>query len=79
MMPENERWEGLELLGFWALLLGVIAAVLFVGAGIVELGKRILAVLWPWIQAHSDQLIVGLFIGISIATVVALCVEEKRR
>ena len=79
MIPENERWEGIELLGYWALLLGLIAAVLFAAAGVVELGKRILAVLWPWMQAHSNQLIVGLFIGISIATVVALCVEEKKR
>ena len=78
MTTEDDRWEGLELLGFWALLAGVIAAVLFVGAGIVELGKRILAVLWPWVQANSDGLTLGLGLSVAIAAVAALCFEADR-
>lgn len=79
MTHDDERWEGLELLGYWALLAGVIAAVLFVGAGIVELGKRILAIVWPWVQAHSDGLTLAIGIGIALGAAVALCVEGKRR
>ena len=80
MTPDDhDRWEGLELLGYWALLAGVIAAVLFVGAGIVELGKRILAVVWPWVQAHSDELTTGLSIAVVLAALLAFNVEGGRR
>lgn len=75
-MPE--RWEGLELLGYWALLLGLITTLLFIAAGIVEIGKRILAVLWPWVQAHSDELIVGLSIVVVIGIFVALALENRQ-
>jgi hypothetical protein len=78
MTPENDRWEGLELLGYWALLAGVIAAVLVIGAGVVELGKRILAVVWPWVQAHSDELTIGLAIAVVLAALLALIVEDRR-
>ena len=86
MTPKNDRWTGLALIGYWSLLIAMLAAVLAVAcgilwlaAGIVELGKRILAGVWPWVQANSDGLTIGLTIGVLIGAFVALVVEDKRQ
>ena len=79
MTPDRPRIDWL-LIAFWsALLFAALSFACVVGAGIVELGKRILAALWPWVQAHSDQLTIGLAISVTIGAVVALIVEDKRR
>ena len=56
----------------------IVAGALYVGAGIVEMGKHILAALWPWFVAHSDGLTLGLAIGISLGIVLALALEVRR-
>jgi hypothetical protein len=56
----------------------IVAGALYVGAGVVEMGKHILAALWPWVQAHSDGLTIGLVIGGSLGIVLALALEGRR-
>ena len=74
------------LAAFWAALLFaalafacvIVGGALYVGAGIVEMGKHILAALWPWFVAHSDGLTLGLAIGCSLGIVLALALEGRR-
>ena len=67
------------LVAFWAALLcAALAFACVVGAGIVYVGQRILAALWPWVQAHSDGLTIGLVIGGSLGIVLILALEGRR-
>ena len=68
------------LIVFWlALLCAALAFALVIGAGVVWLIGRAFMAVWPWVQAHSDQLTLGLAIGIAIGAVVALAMEDGRR
>ena len=62
----------------FAFLFALAGGALYVGAGIVYVGQRILAALWPWVQAHSDGLTIGLVIGCSLGIVLALALEDRR-
>ena len=73
--PRRIDWLALALI---ALLFAALSFACVIGAGIVELGKRILAALWPWFVAHSDELTIGLIIGCAIGIVVALALEGRR-
>jgi hypothetical protein len=67
------------LVVFWtALLCAALSFACVVGAGIVHVGQRILAALWPWVQAHSDGLTLGIGIGISLGAVLLLALEDRR-
>ena len=78
MTPTRPRVDWL-LAAFWAaLLFAALSFACVIGAGIVYVGQRILAALWPWVQAHSDELTIGLGIGIALGVVVALIVEDRR-
>ena len=74
--PRRVDW----LLAAFMAAIGVaaLAFACVVGAGIVELGKHILAALWPWFVAHSDDLTLGLAIGISLGIVLLLALEGRR-
>lgn len=79
MTPTRPRRIDWLLVVFWAaLLFAALSFACVIGAGIVELGKRILAVAWPWVQAHSDGLTIGLCISVTIGAVVALAMEDRR-
>ena len=79
MTPDRPRIDWL-LVVFWAaLLFAALSFACVIGAGIVYVGQRILAALWPWVQTHSDELTIGLAISVTIGAVVTLIVEDKRR
>ena len=74
----TRRVDWLRFAFLFALAGGALSFACVIGAGIVELGKRILAALWPFFVAHSDELTIGLIIGCAIGIVVALVVEDRR-
>ena len=56
----------------------IVGGALYAGAGVVEMGKLLLAALWPWFVAHSDGITLGLGIGLSLGIVLALALEGRR-
>ena len=68
------------LIAFWAALLcAALGFACVVGAGVVYVGQRILAALWPWFVAHSDDLTLGLAIGLSLGIVLRLALALRGR
>ena len=66
--------------GFWtAVLCGALAFACVVVAGLLFVGQRILAVVWPFFVAHSDGLALGLGIAVVLAALMAVNLEGKRR
>ena len=41
--------------------------------------RAVWPVAWPWVQANSDEIALGLSIAVVLGAVVALAVEDKRR
>ena len=74
--PRRVDWL---LAAVWAaLLFAALAFACVVGAGIVYVGQRILAALWPWFVAHSDGITLGLVIGLSLGFVLSLALAGRR-
>jgi hypothetical protein len=73
------RIDWIALVTWSALLLAALSFAFVVGAGVVWLGQRILAAVWPFAQAHSDGLTLGLCIGVALAAGVALALESDKR
>jgi hypothetical protein len=78
MTPDRPRVDWLFVLFLLALGAAALTFACLIGAGIVYVGQRILAVVWPWVQAHSDGLTIGLAIGVTLGAVVALALEDGR-
>jgi hypothetical protein len=74
--PRRVDW----LLAAFMAAIGVaaLAFACVVGAGMVYVGQLLLAALWPWFVAHSDDLTLGLAIGISLGIVLLLALEGRR-
>jgi hypothetical protein len=72
------RIDWIALVTRSALLLAALSFAYVIGAGVVWLGQRILAVVWPFFQAHSDGLTLGLCIGVALAAGVAVTLERNR-
>jgi len=84
MTPDDhDRWEGLELLGYWALLIVMLAALLAFASGFLWLAgkvwRAVWPVVWPWVHANSDELTTGLGIAVVLALLLAFNVEGNRR
>ena len=77
-MTRPRRVDWLLIVFGAAIGLAALSFACVVGAGIVELGKHILAALWPWFVAHSDDLTLGLAIGLSLGIVLLLALEGRR-
>lgn len=78
MTPARPRIDWLLVVFWTALLCAALSFACVIGAGIVYVGQRILAVVWPWAQAHSDGLTLGLAISVTLGAVLALIVEDRR-
>ena len=79
MTPEPRRIDWL-FVAVWLALGGVALA--FACGALWLAGRVWLAlwpVLWPWVQANNDGLIVGLVITVGLAAFVAKAMEDKRR
>ena len=79
MTPEPRRVDWLFIV-VW-LALGGVALALSCGllwlAG--QVWRALWPVLWPWVQANNNGLIVGLVIAVGLAAFVAKAMEDKRR
>lgn len=79
MTPQPRRVDW-PLVAFWtALLLAGMAFACVIVSGLLYLAQRIIMALWPWVQANSDGLALGLGLSVAIATVAALCFEAERQ
>jgi hypothetical protein len=79
MTPTRPRRIDWLLLVFMvAIGLAALSFACVIGAGVVHVGQLILAALWPFFVAHSDDLTLGLAIGISLGAVLALAMEGRR-
>jgi hypothetical protein len=78
MTPTRPRIDWLLLVFMAAIGLAALSFACVVGAGVVHVGQLILAALWPFFVAHSDDLAKGLAIGISLGIVLALALERRR-
>jgi hypothetical protein len=77
-MTRPRRVDWLLIMFGAAIGIAALSFACVVGAGIVELGKHILAALWPWFVAHSDGISLGLAIGLSLGIVLLLALEGRR-
>jgi prepilin signal peptidase PulO-like enzyme (type II secretory pathway) len=78
MTPNRPRIDWLSFAFLFALAGAALLFACVIGAGVVHVGQRILAALWPWVQTHSDELTLGLAIGVSLGAAVALALEDGR-
>ncbi len=79
MTPNRPSIDWLVIAVWLGLGMAALSFACVVTAGIVHVGQRILAALWPWVQAHEDGLTLGLGIGIVLSLFVAVTMEGKRR
>jgi hypothetical protein len=78
MTPDRPRVDWLFVATWTAIGLAALAF----ATGILWLAgkvwRAVWPVLWPWVQANSDGLTLGLGIAVVLGAVVALAVEDRR-
>jgi hypothetical protein len=79
MTPDRPRIDWLFIAVWFVVLFAALSFACVIGAGIVALGQRILAALWPFFLAHSNGLTLGIGIAVVLALFVAVTMEGKRR
>ena len=77
-MTPPRRVDWLRFAFLFALAGGALSFACVIVAGVLFVGQSILAVVWPFVLAHSDGLTLGLGIAVVLALFVAVTLDSRR-